>query len=124
MVNFKRIDHIALHVSDLAASINFYERHFGFENYHEHDTPTGVRIAYLKLGDTVLELVGRADAANGGFHWCLETDDFDGAVAGLEGAGVEVLQPPHKTSPREPREETWQRVVFKGPDGEQIEIRG
>ena len=124
MANYKRIDHIALHVSDLAASIEFYESHFGFENYFEHDTPTGVQIAYLKLGDTVLELVGRADPANGGFHWCLETDDFAGAVSGLEAAGVEVLQPPHKTPAREPREEHWQRVVFKGPDGEMIEIRG
>ena len=124
MANYKRIDHIALHVSDLAASIKFYESHFGFKNYFEHDTPTGVQIAYLKLGDTVLELVGRADPANGGFHWCLETDDFAGAVSGLEAAGVEVLQPPHKTSAREPREEHWQRVVFKGPDGEMIEIRG
>ena len=27
MVAYKRIDHIALHVSDLAASIKFYESH-------------------------------------------------------------------------------------------------
>ena len=121
---FKRIDHVALHVSDLVASIEFYEKHFGFENYFEHDTPTGIQIAYLKMGDTVLELTGRADPPMSGFHFCLETDDFDGAVSLLEADGVELQQPPHNTSAREPREKNWRRVVFKGPDGELIEIRG
>ena len=120
MANYKRIDHIALHVRDLAASVKFYEDHFGFENYYEQETPTGIQIAYLKMGDTVLELVGRAEPMNG-FHWCLETDDFNGAVAELEANGVEIAQRPH---PTDAREAGWRRVVFKGPDGEQIEIRG
>lgn len=123
MVTYRRIDHIALHVSDLAASIKFYESHFGFENYFEQVTPNGTQITYLKLADTVLELVWRAEPMNG-FHWCLETDDFNGAVAGLKAAGVEIAQSPHPTDAREAREEGWQRAVFKGPDGELIEIRG
>ena len=32
---YKRIDHIALHVADLARSITFYEKHFGFVNYFQ-----------------------------------------------------------------------------------------
>src|SRR5688572_5535463 len=67
----------------------FYETHFGFETYFEHRTPTGLDIAYLRLGDTVLELTGRADPPLNGFHFCLETDDFEGAVAALKAAGVE-----------------------------------
>ena len=100
------------------------ETHFGFETYFEHGTPRGFDISYLKLGDTVLELVGYLAGAVDGFHFCLETDDFDGAVAALEAAGVEVLQPPHDVAARARREATWRRVVFKGPDGEQIELRG
>ncbi len=123
-MEFKRIDHVALHVKDLAASKAFYETHFGFETYFEHDVPAGFDIAYLRLGDTVLELTGFADPPVNGFHFCLETDDFDGAVAALKAAGVEVVQEPHKTAARAPREETWRRVVFRGPDGEQVEIRG
>jgi len=42
----------------------------------------------------------------------------------LSTAGVPVVTPPHKTAAREPREESWRRVVFAGPDGEQIELRG
>ena len=123
-MEFKRIDHTALHVSDLEKSKAFYENHFGFETYFEHDTPIGIGIAYLKLGDTILELTGKPDPSVSGFHFCLETDDFNGAVAALKQAGVGVHTEPHNTSAREPREAHWRRAVFKGPDGEQVEIRG
>mgnify|MGYP001344018797 FL=1 len=124
MVTYKRIDHTALHVANIEVSKNFYETHFGFETYFEHETPTGIPIAYLRLMDTVLELTGMEDAPVNGFHFCLETDEFEEAVADLTAAGVELIQEPHKTAARHPREEKWQRVVFKGLDGEQIELRG
>lgn len=120
---FKRIDHVALEVSDLERSKAFYEEQFGFKTYFEHPTPVGIDIAYLKLADTVLELVGRASPMNG-FHFCLETDDFDQAVDQLIKAGLEFVTKPHPSTPRELREENWRRVVFKGLDGEQIELRG
>lgn len=123
-MEFVRIDHTALHVRDLEKSKTFYESYFGFKTYFEHDTPMGFDIAYLKLGNTILELTGKPDPAVSGFHFCLETDDFDGAVKMLKEAGVAVHTEPHNTQAREPREETWRRVVFKGPDGEQVEIRG
>jgi catechol 2,3-dioxygenase-like lactoylglutathione lyase family enzyme len=78
MANYRRIDHVAINVSDLEASKKFYETHFGFKTYFEHGTPRGFNISYLKLGDTVLELVGYLPGAVVGFHFCLETDDFDG----------------------------------------------
>ena len=123
MVEFKRIDHVAVNASDLENSKSFYETHFGFETYYEHGTPMGIIISYLRLDDTVLELVGKGTPVDG-FHFCLETDDFDGAVKELSAAGVEVAQAPHPTDAREEREKGWRRVVFKGPDGELIEIRG
>jgi lactoylglutathione lyase len=122
-MQFKRIDHVAIHVSDLEASKKFYETHFGFKTYFEHDTPTGTDISYLELGDTVLEMVGRGEPASG-FHFCLETSNFEEAVQRLDDAGVEFILRPHDVPARAPREEGWMRVVFKGPDGEQIEIRG
>jgi lactoylglutathione lyase len=115
---------VALHVRDLALSSAFYEKHFGFKNYFQHSIAGGMRIAYLKLGDTVLELTEHSDGAMAGFHFCLETDDFDGSVAQLKAGGVEVARAPHDTAAREPRENGWRRVVFRGPDGEQIELRG
>ena len=124
MVTYKRIDHTALHVSDIQASKSFYEKHFAFETYFEHETPNDITIVYLRLGDTVLELTGIDDTPINGFHFCLETDDFVEAVANLTAAGVEVIQSPHKTAARHSREKNWQRAVFRGPDGEQIELRG
>lgn len=121
---FRRIDHVALHVSDIDRSIAFYEQHFGCETYYEHSSSRGFRIAYLKLGDTVLELTHHSDGGMKGFHFCFETDDFGGAVAAMEKAGIPCLQPPHDTDAREPREAGWRRVVFSGPDGEAIELRG
>ena len=121
---FKRIDHIALHVADLERSIAFYERHFGFKNYFQHTAGGGLAIAYLRLADSILELTHKSDGAMSGFHFCLETDDFEQAVASLQADGVELIRAPHETAAREPREQGWRRVVFRGPDGEQIEVRG
>lgn len=121
---FTRIDHVALHVGDLDRSIDFYETNFGFRTYFQHETPGGVAIAYLRLGDTILELAAVADGTMRGFHFCLETDDFEAAFDALSGGGVEVIQAPHETPARAPRESGWRRTVFGGPDGEHIEIRG
>ena len=83
-----------------------------------------MQIAYLKLGDTVLELTHHTDGSMAGFHFCLETDSFAETVATLQRDGVKLLRAPHDTAAREPREKGWCRVVFAGPDGEQIELRG
>ncbi|HSK29686.1 MAG TPA: VOC family protein [Candidatus Limnocylindria bacterium] len=121
---FKRIDHVAVHVSDLDRSVKFYERHFGFEDYFRQVASGGMQIAYLKLGDTVLELTHHPGEAMSGFHFCLETDDFSATVAKLQEDGVILIRAPHDTAAREARENGWRRVVFAGPDGEQIELRG
>ena len=121
---FKRIDHVAIHVKDLDRSVAFYEKHFGFKKYFQHAGSGGLQIAYLRLGDTVLELTHHSDGEMKGFHFCLETDHFDETVAQLQKDGVTLLRAPHDTAAREARENGWRRVVFGGPDGEQIELRG
>lgn len=121
---FKRIDHVAIHVTDLDSSVKFYERHFGFKHYFQHTASGGLQIAYLKLGDTVLELTHHSDGSMAGFHFCLETDNFAETVEKLQRDGVKLVRAPHDTAAREPRENGWRRVVFAGPDGEQIELRG
>ena len=124
-MQFSRIDHVALDVGNLSGSIDFYSKHFGFRHYFDQKTPAGLRIGYLKLGSTVLELVGKkSEMGMAGFHFCIITDNFDSAVATLTGAGIKVVTPPHPTAAREPAEEGWRRVVFEGPDGEHIEVRG
>ena len=121
---FRRIDHVALHVADLRRSIDFYEKHFGFKKYFQHEATGGMQIAYLKLGDTVLELTHKSGDPPAGFHFCLEAEDFNRSIDELQKNGVEMVRPPHDTPARVPREKGWRRVVFRGPDGEQIELRG
>jgi len=104
--------------------VAFYEAHFGFINYFQHAVSGGPRIAYLNLRDTVLELTEHSEGTINGCHFCLETDCFDVAVSDLRSAGIEFVRAPHQTAAREPREQNWRRVVFRGPDGEQIELRG
>ena len=59
-----------------------------------------------------------------GFHFCLKSDNFDEDYQRLKNAGIPVDTEPHPAGTREPRENGWRRVVFLGPDGEQIEFRG
>lgn len=121
---FRRIDHVALHVADLGRSIEFYQKHFGFKKYFQHEATGGMQIAYLKLGDSVLELTQKSGEPPTGFHFCLEAEDFNQAIDELQKNRVEMVRSPHDTPAREPREKGWRRVVFRGPDGEQIELRG
>ena len=126
MALFKRIHHVAMLVKDIDNSQSFYENHFGFETYFEHDTASGIPVVCLRLGDTVLELRA-GDVPPGGYggcYFCLESDDLRGDVGSLKKAGVIIDQEIHKTTPRNYEERRWKRAVFKGPDGELIEIRG
>ena len=124
---FKRIDHVAFNVKDRTKSIHFYEEHFGFKKYYEHDVPlpTIEKIVYLKLGDTILELIHMpTGSTDQGFHFCLESDNFDEDYTSLINAGIPVATEPHHAGAREAGEESWRRALFVGPDGEMIEIRG
>lgn len=124
---FKRIDHVAFIVKNRAKSIQFYEENLGFKKYAEHDVPVPAieKIVYLKLGDTVLELI---HMPNGpvvqGFHFCLESNNFEADYTRLKNAGIPVDTEPHPAGARESGEESWRRVVFVGPDGELVEFRG
>jgi len=124
---FKRIDHLAFIVKDRTKSIQFYEEYLGFKKYFEHDVPVPVveKIVYLKLGETILELIHMPEGPeNTGFHFCLESDSFDEDYNRLVNAGIPVDTEPHPAGAREAGEEGWRRVVFVGPDGERIEFRG
>ena len=126
MALFKRIHHVAILVKDIDNSQSFYENHFGLETYFEHDTASGIPVVCLRLGDTVLELrVGDVPPGGyGGCYFCLESDDLKRDVGSLKKAGVIIDQEIHDTTPRNYQERRWDRAVFKGPDGELIEMRG
>lgn len=123
---FKRLDHVAICCSDTARSVAFYEDNFGFKKTSQHDRADGGTNAFLRLGDTLLEMTSRPGQTMSGFHICLEPVDFDAAVKALMANGLEPVVAPKPSTPRDEAEKKAgvSRAVFRGPDGELIEIRG
>lgn len=122
---FKRIDHVALHVADVSAAVEFYVTAFGFEKIFGHRGSAGREIAFIRLSDSTIELTARPGSEPmSGFHLCLEPVDFDAAFSALSARKLPLVIDPRPTTPRWPSEEGWRRAVFRGPHGELIEIRG
>lgn len=123
----QRLDHVAISVTDLDRSIDFYSRHFALDAYSVQRGPIGrlKAIAYLRSPQGVLELMHAPERKMGEeTHFCFVTNDFDAVYQRLVQEGVPVKSEPRPTAAREPSEEGWLRCVFNGPDGEEVELRG
>jgi methylmalonyl-CoA/ethylmalonyl-CoA epimerase len=89
----RRVDHVALAVSDLDASIEHYQRVWGLTLSHrEVVAEQGVEEAMFRLGDTYLQLVAPLDAdtpvgrfiqrrGEGLHHIAYEVDGIEAALA-------------------------------------------
>jgi methylmalonyl-CoA/ethylmalonyl-CoA epimerase len=96
----KRVEHIAIAVDSLKASIDLLRDTFGLTlEYEEQIGQT--RLAMLPVGETYLELlegqgpesgVSKWIGANGVglFHICFEVENIDGALAELKGKGIKL----------------------------------
>ena len=112
-----RVDHIGIACRDLAASIEFYERTYGFTVFHQEDNEQqGVREAMLRIngtddgGATYLQLLEpiRDDSpiakfleknGEGVHHVAFGTPDVAAETAAVTGTGVRALyeEPRHGT---------------------------
>lgn len=123
---FKRIDHIEIIPRDLEKAIGFYTEVLGFTIRQRMtvDASPLEEIAYLALGDTVLELMRVKEPATGERHpWqtgyrmmAIEVEDMDQAVTYLAGRGVSVTWGPVTMG-------TTIRAEIHDPDGNPIELR-
>lgn len=122
---FSGIHHVAIRVTDLAISIGFYERHFGFEVVDRASLANGARIAFLALpdGGAQIELIaGLSDHLDGDglvHHVALQADDVQGAFERLRNAEVPSLDAEVETL-----ESGRQLFSFRGPDGELLQVTG
>ena len=101
---FKRIDHVEIIPIDFEKSIGFYTEVLGFvvKQRLKVAAPPLVEIAYLELGDTVLELMRVPDAVcattepwSVGYRMmALEVEDMDQAIEYLAGKGVAITWGP------------------------------
>jgi len=97
-LKIKRVEHIAIAVNSLAASIDLLRSTFGLTlEYEEQIGQT--RLAMLPVGETYIELLeGQGpesgvtrwigDKGPGLFHICFEVEDIDGALAELKQKGI------------------------------------
>jgi len=123
---FKRIDHIELVPTDIDRTIDFYVSLLGFkirERFPMSNAPMK-EIAYLELGDTVLELISvdltsaepRKQWESGYRAIAIEVDDMDSAVDYLKGKGIPITWGPVSLG-------TSKRAEIQDPDGFPIELR-
>ena len=103
MATIKKINHIAIAVSDLEESLAFWRDSLGIQMDHIEDVPNQkVRVAFLPVGDGEVELVQPTDDASGTarfirergqglHHLCLEVDDLEDFVADLSVKGVRLI---------------------------------
>ena len=103
MAIIKRIDHVAILVDDLEASLSFWRDALGIELAHIEEVPAeSAQMAFLPTGGSQIELVKPTTSDSGlarfldkrgpGMHHiCLEVDDITGMLDQLLRKGVELI---------------------------------
>jgi len=100
-MKLKRVEHVAIAVRDMAASMKMLEETLGLElDYEERIGDT--RLAMYPVGETSLELLQAEGPASkvqdwidrkgqSLYHLCFEVDDIDAALAELRQKGVALI---------------------------------
>lgn len=112
----RELNHVALDVSDVPASVRFYRDVLGLPELPRPDF--GFPGAWFRLGVTQeLHLIGQRDRPVGqrAGHFALLVSDSDAAAARLRAAGVEFRGP-------KPRPDGAMQVFTHDPDGNVIEL--
>jgi len=102
-MKFKRVEHVAIAVNNLAEVMKVFQEKLGLELEYEENFPQyDTKIAMYPVGETYLELLEgtsqRSDVAKwigekgqGLYHICLEVEDIDAALDELRAKGVKLL---------------------------------
>ena len=123
---FKRIDHVEIIPTDINKTIEFYVSILGFKIKERFPIPTAPmkEIAYLTLGDTVIELISvESPAENPQKQWelgyraiAIEVEDMNSAINYLKDKGIPITWGPVSTG-------KGKRAEIQDPDGFLIELR-
>jgi methylmalonyl-CoA/ethylmalonyl-CoA epimerase len=103
MAKVKKLNHVAVVVSDIDSSLAFWEGALGIKMEKVEDVPAQkARVAFLPIGNGKVELVQPSDPESGigeflndrggGMHdVCLEVDDISGMLTQLKEKGVRLI---------------------------------
>jgi catechol 2,3-dioxygenase-like lactoylglutathione lyase family enzyme len=111
------LNHVAVHVRDLEASMRFYGEVLGLPPIDRPDF--GFPGAWYALGDQELHLIHDADytpAARTGSHFALLVESTAAAHEELTARGLSGIQAPA------PRPDGAVQIFFRDPDGHLIEM--
>jgi len=100
-MKIKRIEHVAIAVSDMENMTAVLRDLFGLKLDYIEDLPKA-RVALFPLGDSALELVQGlrpetqsakwvAERGQSLYHICLEVEDIDSALDELRGKGIKLI---------------------------------
>lgn len=99
----KKINHVAVVVKDIEASLPFWEQSLGLKLDHIEEVPSQQsRVAFIPVGDSEIELVQptTADSGLAGYlekrgeglhHLCIEVEDIDATLAQLKALGTRLI---------------------------------
>ena len=124
MLTVGRITHVAIKVTDIEATLDFYVNKLGFDEMFRLERDGRLWIIYLRVTDTqYLEIFpeGEGDQAPGaertGYnHMCLEVPDIRQTARELDATGVERIRPVVQGA-----DGNWQTWI-QDPDGHRIEL--
>jgi methylmalonyl-CoA epimerase len=118
------IEHVTIRCRDLETSIDFFRQMFGAEVMLRRKLDESRRIVYLRIGDSMLELMHMGPASEpvdprehyGVHHIGIKVDDFDAAYQDLRAKGADFIGEPFEPTP-------GIRLVFlREPNGALIEL--
>lgn len=116
----RKVNHFAIVVHNIEEALQVYEGALGLELAEVKEVPEqAVRIAFLPVGESQIELVEPLTAESGvarflekrgeGLHHiCLEVDDIEAALQDLAAQGIRLID-------EQPRQGAHGRVAFLHP---------
>ena len=119
------VGHVAIKVTDLDRSLDYYQKRLGFPEMLRLFNDDGTTwLVYLRITDEqYLEIFPGAENdrapgwdANGVNHICFTIDDLDATVARIEAAGITLL------SPAKDGVDGNRQAWLEDPDGNRIEL--
>ncbi len=123
-IEVKGVAHIGLYIKDVERSKKFYTEVLGFETICEFVSLEGNRMAFVKSGNLIIELIQhkvRMDRRDGLFdHIAMEVEDIEQTSKQLKALGTTFESDIYFDDLVFERGVKYQ--AFRGPDGEHLEI--
>lgn len=117
MIVIESINHVAITVSNLEKSIQFYRDMFDFEVVEKYNTSGQ---AFLRMGEILLSLNEEEgytcpDESKNCISFYVDEEDFDDAIDEINELEIEIVSGPEN-------KRYGRSLVFLDPDGNRIEL--